>query len=368
MNLSATKHISAFLTAILVAGSGALSVAAQDRLQSRQDPPARLRGVHVNHEDKKWRDPETARLEVKQLVGHWGLNVLRVHLDLTQEPMQRGPLPERLNRLLEQPTYKNLLGAAAEADVWLVVDLFPRPQESGWPSGGWNALWQNKDCQREFVEAWVNLARQFRQQRKWIFDLLNEPQIEGELKKNVASIAEIWSELAHTTVAACRHAAAQNIVLVEPLWGSANNFVYLHPLADERVWYSFHFFHPHWFTHQGARGDWPGAGTVRYPGNDYGDYPKSPPQRWDKQALDQLLNPVRTWQRRTPRVRIVMGEGGCIVNAPSPDREVWLADMLDLMESNGWDWIVFSGPGFKFEGTNAEQVVRQRLQAATTTR
>ncbi|GBD37184.1 Endoglucanase C307 [bacterium HR36] len=362
MSRDVGKQTFVYVAALLLVGSCGRQVAPQGRLDGSQGLPHRLRGVHINHEDKTWWDAEKARREVKKLVEDWGVNVLRIHLDLTQEPMRRGTLAERLGRLLQQPGYKTFLEAVAGLDIWLVLDLFPRPKESGWPSGGWNTLWQNKQCQREFVEGWLEMGQRFRQQPKWIFDLLNEPEIEGQLKNNVAEIAEIWNELARTTVTACRRVGSPNIVLVEPFWGTANNFVYLRPLAEERVWYSFHFFHPHWFTHQGARGDWPAAGTVRYPGEGYGDYGKLPAQRWNKQALDKLLDPVRSWQRSAPHVRVLMGEGGCIVNAPSPDREMWLADMLDLMESNGWDWIVFAGPGFSLQDTNAEKVVRQRLK------
>ncbi|MFN3484764.1 MAG: glycoside hydrolase family 5 protein, partial [Planctomycetota bacterium] len=218
--------------------------------------PPRLRGIHVNHEDKVWGEEAQARRKIAEF-AKWGANAVRVHLDLAQEAEPRGSLPERLTRLIERGSYRNLFQAVRASDLWLLIDLFPRPDLSGWPPGGWNALWEREDIQREFVAGWAGIAKHFERDEQVIFDLLNESEVVGPLKAQVSRIASKWNDLVSTTIRSLRADSRGHWIAVEPLWGAVHNLSLLERQSDAKVLYSFHFFHPHWFTHQGAAGEWP---------------------------------------------------------------------------------------------------------------
>jgi hypothetical protein len=82
---------------------------------------------------------------------------------------------------------------------------------------------------------------------------------------------------------------------------------------------------PFTYTHQGV--DHP-APSLRYPGPIDG-------QQWDREAMKKSLAPAIDFAA-TYRVHLYVGEFSAIRWAPGA--ETYLADLIAIFESQGWDW------------------------------
>ena len=87
--------------------------------------------------------------------------------------------------------------------------------------------------------------------------------------------------------------------------------------------------------HQGLAGC-PPAQSVAYPGVTR-DSQFEPEMYWDKSVLDQRLQPAINF-RNAHNVRVMCGEFGANVGAPDDSRGRWFADVIDLLETYGFDW------------------------------
>ncbi|NCD67974.1 glycoside hydrolase family 5 protein [Mucilaginibacter agri] len=98
----------------------------------------------------------------------------------------------------------------------------------------------------EAISIWLTLTRHYKNESasQVYFDIYNEPPPMDPQK---------WKDAAYNLVTAIRKVDAQRILLV----GASNyNSIYelsrFVRLADERIIYTFHFYEPFFFTHQGA--------------------------------------------------------------------------------------------------------------------
>ena len=89
---------------------------------------------------------------------------------------------------------------------------------------------------------------------------------------------------------------------------------------------------------------------------------------WDKSVLEQRLLLAANF-RNTHNVRVMCGEFGTQNNAPMDSRERWVTDMVDLLETYGFDWIYWTYntsfaplPGaWNFQRTAYESVVTSKF-------
>jgi hypothetical protein len=218
------------------------------------------------------------------------------------------------------------------------------PSRGVWPDDG-RALWSDPSAQAEFVEAWGELAQQYLGVQGIVFDLLNEPQgrTAGEIDNNHAVAKDAWNLLHQLALAQIRHVDPARWVIVQPVWGDPKNFADLQPNGDAKTVYSFHYYGPHHFTHQGV-GDNPAAGTVFYPSVTQ-DSSFTAPQLWNKAALAVDMQPALDYAT-THSVRMMLGEVGCTRAAPSADRGRWVADAMSLAEAAGLDIVYFQYDGW----------------------
>ncbi len=280
----------------------------------------RLRGAMVS--------PDTlTESDLTVLARDWGANVIRWQLirygadaaDNSPEKYDRW-----LGRQLEQ--LDRGLAWAAKLGVEVVVDLHSPPGGRPISGGGYQAaigsLWTDTNAQTHFIDVWRTIAKRYRgDQRIWGFDLVNEPADE-----NVAEGCDDWQTLAMRAGQAVRGMDPHRTLIVEPAdWGSASGFIGFHPLALANVVYSFHIYDPPTFTHQGVFSPSP---PVAYPGQIDGAW-------WDKSALARAIAPATAFAARY-RVQLYVGEFSVIRWAPGGEN--YLSDLIDLMESHGWDW------------------------------
>lgn len=207
------------------------------------------------------------------------------------------------------------------------------------------------------------------------YELLNEPEIES---------AERTREILTAFATAVRSAAPDHLLIAQgPRFSDIADLMRLAPLADRNVVYSFHFYEPKNFTHQGVPYGWPMWALLRdLP------YPSSPEavepalafmpfeaveharfygeQRWDRSKLAEAIAPIAGWARQHG-VKLWCSEFGVFrYNARPEDRATWLADTRGLLEQNGIGWALWDYSGYfgLVSGAQGQRVLDRRAAAA----
>jgi hypothetical protein len=279
-----------------------------------------------------------------QAVKEAGFNTVRLpfNAQLVWDP-ERGLLEEGaawLDRAVAWAESRGLI---------LILDLHQVPGHS-FVDASQNNIYSDAERRRQARRLWAALAgRYVGRGDGLLFELLNEP---------VAPSAEVWRRLAEDLLASIRGVDERRPVVFGPnLWNGPAGFAGLEPFDDERIVYTFHFYEPHSFTHQGApwvrwAKDLP---VQHYPGEPVGlrealaaadvqahaqaDHIFHP---WDKAALARMLEPVAAF-RAAHKVPVFCGEFGVYLRAPRPDQLRWLEDLLALLAESGfgftyWNW------------------------------
>lgn len=123
-----------------------------------------------------------------------------------------------------------------------------------------NDFFHNDALQNRFLSLWDKLSARYGKYDFIAFDLLNEI-VDPD-------VSDIWNSLAANAIERIRRFAPQNWILVGgPCYNSINTVKYILPPPDEGIVYSFHFYEPYLFTHQGAYWDkkMPSEFRVSYP-------------------------------------------------------------------------------------------------------
>ena len=194
----------------------------------------------------------------------------------------------------------------------------------------------------QFFTFWSAMAQQLsvRDPGGLILEVLNEPVFAGK--------PQAWQNLQEKLVQVIRAAAPlHTIVVTGDDWGGVDGLLRLPVLPDKNLIYSFHFYEPYWFSHQGAGwSDKVVAGIKALP------YPSSPElcvsslkqisepsskkqataycdEHWNAARVEARLSQVTDWRDKNG-VPIWMGEFGIIQFAPAPDRERWFTDIAAI--------------------------------------
>ena len=175
-------------------------------------------------------------------------------------------------------------------------------------------------------QTWAALAAHFARTtspEQVLLEIFNEPVFD----RNPAAWFPIRRRLAHVIRSAAPH---HTIVAGGPNWSSLDGLLRSDPLDDDNVLYTFHFYEPFEFTHQGA--PWVDGPVRRMAGVRYGS-PRSVAAR---------IELARDWAVRH-RVAVWAGEFGAYpVVAPRLDRLRWLRDVSAACATNGIGWCLWS--------------------------
>jgi endoglucanase len=202
---------------------------------------------------------------------------------------------------------------------------------------------------------WQALAHHF---SGWDADMvfleaLNEPVFKGQLQQ--------WSPIQQRLLKAMRAGAPQlTLIATGPLWSSVEGLVTVKPVADHNMVYSFHFYEPATFTHEGA--EWWVDGLDRYMANL--PYPSGTPQcrnavtqfinvdvrvsalaycnsNWNTAKVDALIDRAAQWSK-VNGVAIIAGEFGAYCgHAPLAARLQWFKDVRAAFVRDGIGWTLW---------------------------
>jgi len=218
-------------------------------------------------------------------------------------------------------------------------------------------LFANPDVRQKLMQAWSRVAEPL---AGWpvtalAFEALNEPEHDDP-----AVVRQLMTDI----VATLRRVAPRHTVIVSPGgYADVDDLVAFTPLEARNLIYTFHFYEPKNFTHQGAYWGWPM--WVSFSGF---PYPSSPDavapllsnvaddvkphlahygeERWNRQRLADDMDRAATWARQH-QVTLWCGEFGVYRgNADPAHRLVWLKDVTELMHARGIGWALwdYAGP------------------------
>ena len=336
----------------------------------KSNPVQPLRGAQLI--DHNWSDLNLPNWSLLGDFPKWGGNVFRIFLTpfadgsalLPGEPLTLR-LAESLKRFIQ------VIDWSLDHNVYVILAFNPYynwpPPAANWPDDG-RSIWKHDSAQDELVQAWADLANHFKGSKGIIFDLFNEPHgiSDDEVDNDHDLPKQVWNNLYPRLIDAIRDEDPNRWILVTPIWGNMQYFTDLVVNSSPKLIYTFHFYSPHFFTHQGIGAN-PPAGTVSYPGITRDSIWENE-RYWDKSVVEEKLIPAISF-KDTHQVRVMCGEYGSSSFAPPESRARWTNDILELLEHYGFDHLYFqyegrraADPGnWTFEATSFESLVRSVL-------
>jgi photosystem II stability/assembly factor-like uncharacterized protein len=210
------------------------------------------------------------------------------------------------------------------------------------------------------LAAWTQMASHYKNRSNLVmYEVLNEP--------HGISDAD-WNTIQEHAIEAIRTEDGFHTIVVTPAnWSGYDNLDALPEYTDDNLLYTFHFYAPHLFTHQGTTWGDPvpeDLTGVSFPYDSltmpplpeslqgtwwedmYNDYPDEGNEAWVKSQLD-----IADQFQSERNVRLWCGEFGAYEPAsPSEDRAAWIGIVRTYTEGKGIAWAATDGP---FEANTA---------------
>ena len=205
------------------------------------------------------------------------------------------------------------------------------------------------------VKVWKQMAAHYKNRSGYVFyEVLNEPH----------GIADgVWGSIQQSVIDAIRTEDAVHYIIVGGAnWNSYNNLSALPVYSDTKLIYTFHFYDPFVFTHQGASWSNPSMaplGGVPFPYR-AGDMPATPASlkgTWIESALNNYANDgtvekVKAWIdiavnfKNTRSVPVFCGEFGVYIpNSSNTDRVFWYEVVRKYLEEKNIPWTIWDYQG-----------------------
>jgi endoglucanase len=272
-----------------------------------------------------------------------------VRLSVNPQPMMLNHRPDEIPE-----DYLSYLDAAVrmilDHGLAVVIDIHP---ESDFKA----RLTKDDSFVQEFSDFWRALARHY---SAWdtdrvFFEILNEPEFTDRYR---------WYGVQAKVATAIRDGAPENtIIAAGGRWSDDDELVFLEPLRDHNVIYTFHFYDPHIFTHQGA--NWGAYSWHWVRGLHYPSSPESAAKvaaavpdaldrmavirygqdHWDAQRIDAEITQAGEWGRQRG-VSVICNEFGVYREYADPkDRAAWIHDVRTSLEKHGMGWAMWDYSG-----------------------
>ena len=208
-----------------------------------------------------------------------------------------------------------------------------------------------------FVMLWRRLAAHYatRDPEKVFFEIMNEPEVNDPYR---------WAGIQARAAAAIRDAAPRNtIIATGPNYSGIADLLTQQPLPDGNVIYTFHFYEPHEFTHQGAGWGatwWIYTHGVPYPATESSmsevlkQIPDAPSRyamehywldHWDAHRIRLQIDAAAAWGQEHG-VPLICNEFGAYRRVTEPaSRMAWIKDVRRALEADGIGWTMWDYRG-----------------------
>jgi aryl-phospho-beta-D-glucosidase BglC (GH1 family) len=208
-----------------------------------------------------------------------------------------------------------------------------------------------------FLMLWRKLATHYatRDPEKVFFEIMNEPEVNDPYR---------WAGIQARAAAAIRAAAPRNtIIATGPNYSGIADLLTQQPLPDGNVIYTFHFYEPHEFTHQGAGWGatwWIYTHGVPYPAteNSMSEVLKQIPDasnryamehywldHWDAHRIRLQIDAAAVWGK-DHNVPLLCNEFGVYRRVTEPaSRMAWIRDVRTALEADGIGWTMWDYRG-----------------------
>jgi endoglucanase len=205
------------------------------------------------------------------------------------------------------------------------------------------------------IKVWTQMAEHYKDRSGYIYyEILNEPH---------GILDQLWGQIQQSVIDAIREVDSVHTIIVGPAgWNSYNNLNAMPHYSDTNLIYTFHFYDPFMFTHQGA--SWTDPSMVPLSGvpfpYDPATMPTCPPElvgTWIESGLNnyaydgtvsrvQGLIGLAVSFRNNRDVPLFCGEFGVyIANSADSDRVFWYKTVSDYLELNGISWTMWDYTG-----------------------
>jgi endoglucanase len=336
-----------------------LPAAAQDRAAELKTALARAQHLRHGINASEWfaqsaSDYSAARTERYTndadiaLMAQLGFDNVRLSIDAT--PLERQPWNKdglnsdfagRLDHAVDTMLAK---GMAVQIDIHPESDYKTRVRTTS----------EGVD---RFVMLWRRLAAHYatRDPEKVFFEIMNEPEVNDPYR---------WAGIQARAAAAIREAAPRNtIIATGPNYSGIADLLTQQPLPDGNVIYTFHFYEPHEFTHQGAGWGaawWIYTHGVPYPATEssMGEVLKQIPDasnryamehywldHWDAHRIRLQMDAAAAWGQEH-HVPLICNEFGAYRRVTDPaSRMAWIKDVRTALEADGIGWTMWDYRG-----------------------
>lgn len=295
--------------------------------------------IWSNESARKIPFSEYGRIDLER-IRDLGCDVVRLPISLSYFA---GPFPERNFPTLFFYFLDQVVDWAEELGIYLILDNHTQfPNSSYVPS------------MEDMIPLWSQLAEHYKDRSDLIlYEIMNEPH-------NITY--ETWKSIQDSLIRTIRSIDSHHTIIVKPIWDSCQNYKTFEPVSDTNVIYSFHFYQPFIFTHQGASWTNPPCQSlagVPFPA-EAGEIPPCPEdllgsyfetslQTYDKDGTDSAMfaymEPVLAFAD-SHDVPIICGEFGVYsVNAPEEDRVFWHKVFIDHLTELNIPWTIW---GYKY--------------------
>jgi endoglucanase len=204
-------------------------------------------------------------------------------------------------------------------------------------------------------KVWPQLADHYKDRSNYIlYEVLNEPH---------GITNELWGSIQQQAIDAIRSKDTQHTIIVGPSgFNSYNDLAQMPVYSDPNLIYTFHFYDPFIFTHQGASWNTPSMVSlsgVPFPYNS-ASMPACPPDligSWVQQALNNYpvdgtvakvksLIDIAVNFKNARNVNIFCGEFGVYIpNSDTADRVFWYQTVKDYLEEKSIPWTTWDYKG-----------------------
>ncbi|HET9487582.1 MAG TPA: cellulase family glycosylhydrolase, partial [Chryseosolibacter sp.] len=205
------------------------------------------------------------------------------------------------------------------------------------------------------VKVWTQMAFHFRERSAFLYyEVLNEPHGIDDV---------VWNNIQQNVIDAIRTQDTTHFIVVGPAnWNSYHHLKNLPVYSDDKLIYTFHFYDPFVFTHQGA--SWVSPSMVPLANVPFpyvaGSMPSTPLSlrgTWIENALQnypndgnaskvkQLIDLAAAFKNERG-VPVYCGEFGVFIqNSPAKDRISWYALVGNYLKDKGIPWTIWDYTG-----------------------